>query len=1616
MNAILKELLEAVADQRITEEQALPLLRGLAEGGDDGAGAGEDDGAGAGEAEGLPAGASYPLSRGQAALWAIHQSAPTSAAYNLPMALRMRPDADPGLLERAVRTVIERNPGLRINVKPGPDGADGPVQVVAERGLDMVEMDLGHLTEQELLERIRELVRVPFDLERDPLYRVYFLRGPGAGPLLLLVFHHLITDGVSSHLMLRDIVAGYDSLTRSDAPAPVEPGTPYHAFVRWQREMLDGPEAEEHRAYWRRTLSGASTAAVLDRLADRRRAGERTFTGRSVQLELDAASWSAVRATARDHGLTPFSVVYAAFVGLLHRHTGLEDFSVLVPTDGRAAQEFDRTLGYLINPVVLRTACSSRTTAGELFTAVHDGLLEAEDHSAYPFASVVDDLRRGGDPGAGFDIGFYLQQGVGRDLDMAAGQTLFEDALAITQEGESDLVVEVVVRGDHALVYFKYDPALFDRATVERLAEHYRALLLAMAADPALELGAVELSSPRERALVRRANATDAGLPCHRTAAGLILDQAARTPGNTALVDAGTSLTYAELAHRVEVLAGRLRQDGVGPGALVGVLAGRRAELVIALLAVHRAGAAYVPLDPEFPAERLEFIVADAGISTVVTDRASAGRLPADGLARIVLDDVDWAASPGPLPPAPHRPAGTFHDATAYVLYTSGSTGRPKGVEISHGSLVNFLAAMGGTPGCAEDDRLLAVTTVSFDIAALELLLPLTRGATVEIAAAEVARDGLALKDRLDGTTGGAAPTIVQATPATWQMLLSAGWSGRLAGKILCGGEALTPGLAEKLLNRADEVWNMYGPTETTIWSSVGQVRRHRRIGVGTPIANTRFHLLDEHRRPVPFGATGELYIAGHGVALGYRGRPELTEEKFPDGAFLGESGRVFRTGDAARYLPDGSLELLGRLDRQVKLRGYRIELGEIEAAARRSDLVEEARVLLREDVAGHQALVAFVRTARAGGPAGDFADRLRAELAEWLPGYMVPARTVPLRAFPQTPNAKIDTGPLQRLPVEEIVRRYGYPDAAADGPEAPEVPEVPDGDGAAAADAAPDPVAGLREELRRWVAEIAGVPPEVLAADRPIGDYGFDSIRFTRLSAVLRDRLDITVPPTAFYGHPTLDALAAHLLGKYPAQLSGRYRPEPAARRTAAASAPAAASAAAPARAAARSPRDTGYPPVAVVGIGARLPESDTLEEFWSHLVQGRDLIRPYPLERGFSRSLFGRYEGGDPAAFPGSFVRDVADFDAQQFRISPREAAQMDPQHRLLLHTARQAMEDAGWAPQALSGTRTGVFVGISGADYFSLLGHERESDDHFHVGNVASVAANRISHLFNLHGQSTIYDTACSSSLVAVHRAVRALQLGDCDAALAGGANLLLSPYGWRALRRAGMLSPDGRCKTFDRRADGYGRGEGVVLLMLKRLDRARADGDPVHGVIIGSAENHGGRTHSLTVPNPRAQTDVVVRAYEAADIPPASVGYIEAHGTGTELGDPIEVDGLKDAFGRLLDRWGPATDGAGVALGSVKTNIGHLEASAGVAGLVKVLLAMKHRTLPGLVHLTEPNPMLDFVGSPFHLQTRTAGWEPRRDADGTAWPRRAGVSSFGMGGSNVHVVLEEAAEEQ
>ncbi|MFJ9773636.1 amino acid adenylation domain-containing protein [Kitasatospora sp. NPDC101157] len=1496
----------------------------------------------------------HRLSEGQRALWVIEQIAPGNYAYNLPLALWLDADADVLALRVVLQDLLDRQEELRATVRTGEDGPY--VRIAAEPELPFQQVWLTTRDEAELRERMRADLRRAFDLAVGPLLRATLYTLGDGRQALLLTFHHLVFDGVSIAGLLTELEHGYRTV-RAGRLLPAErPARSYADFTAWQRDMLAGPEGERLRTYWVERLRGRRTAVPLP--LDRPRPAVPGFRGASVDGHIAADVTDRARALASAEQTSLFGVLLAGYFALLHRYSDQADLAVGTPTAGRPAGGYEDVFGYFMNMVVLAERIDTGEAFRTLVRRVHRTVLEALDHSAYPLLTLVEELRRE-DPSAAvqpFNTAFYFQNWA---RAAQSGGLVLGPVEGVHQEGEFDLTLELVEQADGCRWTLKYDPDLFDAATVERIGEHFTTLLAAAVGAPDTAVGDLDLLTAAERSRLTAPAAAD--YPADTLVWELVRRQADARPEQVAVRSRGTELTYRQLAERVDALADRLRTAGVGRGRTVGVLLPRDADLPVALLAVQAAGGAYVPLDPAFPQKRLAYMAEDAGLHLMLTHSAIPG-----GHGTVPRLLVDGEEQPPPAPsPGPAGPADP-----AYVLYTSGSTGRPKGVVVPHRALVNFLWSMAREPGFGPGDTLLALTTVCFDISGLELYLPLISGGTVEVLDTETAKDGLRLREALERSKA----TVVQATPATWSMLLAAGWQGDPGLTVLCGGDALPAETADALLAGNRAVWNLYGPTETTIWSTAARLRRGEKVTVGHPIANTLLYVLDSARNPVPTGVAGELYIGGDGVATGYLGRPELTAERFLADPFAGDpAARMYRTGDLVRRLADGRLEYLGRIDSQVKVRGFRVELEEIEATLRRLDGVREAVVVARgKDGANHSLLACYV-------PAGSGAEPTREQLAEWLPGHMVPDLLIAVTGFPHTLNDKVDRATLAALPPAELRARYGTAPVEA------------------AAETAPPSPAGRVEllvaELAGAVARISGTSPEEIGPRTPLGEVGMNSVSFTELATELRKRYGIDVYPTLFYQRGTLLALAEHLWEHHSGELTARFGALPAA--------VAPASAAAPSPAAER-PRDAG---IAVIGMAGRLPGSTDLREFWQHLEAGHDLVGEIPADRWDWRD-----QPGSRSRW-GGFAPDIDRFDAAFFGISPREAELMDPQQRLILEVVWSAIEDAGYRPSELAGKRVGVFIAVTNSDYLEVQrAAGRSTEGHTITGAALSIVPNRVSYLLDLRGPSIAVDTACSGSLTAVHQASAALRDGTCDLAIAGGVSLILSPSVYEALSRGEMLSPDGRCKAFDRRADGYVRGEGAGVVLLKPEERARRDGDAVHAVIRSVVINHGGRTTSLTAPNPDAQADLLVEAYRTAGVPLETVGYIEAHGTGTALGDPIETTGLSSAFRRLRAEQGGGA-APGCAIGSVKTNIGHLEAAAGIAGLFKVALALRHATIPASLHFQEQNPYLELDGGPFEVAATARPWPSPRDAAGSELPRRAGVSSFGFGGANAHIVLEE-----
>ncbi|MDY7091401.1 MAG: amino acid adenylation domain-containing protein [Acidobacteriota bacterium] len=984
----------------------------------------------------------YPLSYAQLRLWFLDQLNPGLTAYNIPTAWRLRGTLDADLLSRALVTVAARQEALRTGFH-SPGGR--AVQTVAPAVQVPLPLDdLSELPEDsrepELRRRLREEGAAAFDLSQPPLLRARLLRLGPEDHVLALTLHHIVSDAWSVGVLLGELAEAYAALRDGRAPDLPELPVRYVDFAAWQRGWLEG-EGPDGQAkpwqgqleFWRRQLAGAP--AVLALPTDRPRPPVQLLDGARLPFRIPRRRLAGIEAVARNAGATAFAPLLAIFQALLQRISGQRDLVVGTPVANRPLPELEPLIGLFLNTVSLRAHDPAEDSLATATAAAHATALAAFEHQDLPFERLVDELEVPRDPSHSpvFQVLFTLHN---TPLPRISLEELELGPYPLTGHGAKlDLTLDLRWGDDFLEGSLEYATALFDATTAARLVERFQRLLEGALARPSAPLAELDLLAPAERFQVLSAW-NDTAMPIPEEALTERLARRAAERGETTALVFGERVfgervsenrrwSYRRLHHAVELQARRLAAAGARPeGPPVAVLLERSPELLLALLAVLRCGASYVPLDPAYPAARLRLMVEDCGADRLLTaprHRALADELLTElpEIRRIDLagDGLDSDQAPESAESVQSALPGPDAADRAYVIYTSGSTGRPKGVEVHHGAMVNFLNSMAAEPGLEAEDRLLALTSPSFDISVLELFLPLWVGASVEIADAALASDAIALGRHLDG----GRITVAQATPSTWRMLVDVGWRPRPDLKVLTGGEALPRDLAAALRSGGGPVWNLYGPTETTVWSAAAAVDGAA-VTLGRPIANTEIYVLDPHRRPVGVGTPGEAWIGGAGVARGYLHRPALTAQRFVPDPFSGRPGaRLYRVGDLVRWRSDGELLYLGRTDHQVKVRGFRIELGEIEAVlGQHPDLREVVVHALPagggsaggdHPGGGSHRLAAYVVPAVEHEPLR--VELLRSWLGERLPGHMVPALFLPLEELPRTPNGKIDRGAL---------------------------------------------------------------------------------------------------------------------------------------------------------------------------------------------------------------------------------------------------------------------------------------------------------------------------------------------------------------------------------------------------------------------------------------------------------------------------------------------------------------------------------------------------------------------------------------------------------------------------
>ncbi|EJL94067.1 amino acid adenylation enzyme/thioester reductase family protein [Herbaspirillum sp. CF444] len=1163
-----------------------------------------------------------------------------------------------------------------------------------------------------------------------------------------------------------------------------------------------------------------------------------------------------------------------------------------------------------------------------------------------------------------------------------------EEALKAAQQENKSLSLVIRQMDSHYELEVRYYLNTSEEAgfrLVEKHFNHYLSHGISRAHQP---VQSYPLLSRREQSrLLSFGNDTGRRFPGVQLVHEVFSRQARKSPNAVALVYGDIAMSYQEVDEQSTRLARILQEMGVAPEVLVAVCFERSFEMVITLLAIFKAGGAYLPIDPNAPSARVAYILKDSEASLCIRQSHASLALSQLESAQVRLHAFDELMARSGKPPALVR--HTKPNNLAYVIYTSGSTGKPKGIEIEHRNIMNTLYFLQHQYPVKPEDAYALKTHYTFDVSLSELFGWFFGGGRLVILPPLLEKQ----PDLLFKFIQAQRITHLNFAPSALRIFLLSVRNQAISNEhlalkyLMVAGEAFPPEvvrLAQDIFQGV-QIENIYGPTEVSIYGSYfscKQSHAHSTASttpIGKPISNTKMYVLDHHQQALPLGVVGELCVAGPGLARGYRNRRALTEEKFVRNPFSRwfkrHEKKLYRTGDLARWRADGSIEYLGRIDTQVKIRGFRIELGEIEKVLETHGSIKSA-VVLDKPLENTTQLVAYYESHTEQASVAH--EELINFLQKSLPDYMIPAAFVPVEKIPHLSSGKVDRISLRALNLSP--RRQGPEQVILSG------------------QLNPGNVSKLILDAWRRHLRLDDIAP-----DDSFFRIGGDSLSAYEVMDTINRQLKSPLPLTALFENISVRKLTQYILDASDASdatdatdATSECQP--------------------PSDEASGMEKSVSAHDVAIVGMSGSFPDAVNLEEFWKVIVEGKDCISEVPKARWDSRTIFGSPETafGKTRITWGGFLKGVDEFDPLFFDISPREASVMDPQQRLLLTHTWWALEHAGIKPGSFSARKTGVFIAAGQSDYQHLIALSGEDSAYAKTAALASMIPNRISSVFDLHGPNEAIEATCASSLVALHHAMHSLRNGECEQAIVGAVHLLLSPDAFSTYEAMGLLSAERTARPFESCGQGYVRSEGVGAMVLMPLETAIANRCTIHAVIKGTGVAHGGRGISLTAPNPRGMKSAISQAYTAASVDPRTVSYVEAHGIAAPVADAIEMGALKESLVDMIDsefRHTPAiSPQAKISISSLKTTIGHGEVVSGLAAIFKVVLALQHRILPGLPRYTPENINPKIIDTPFEFSPHNRAWDSLPGEDGKALPRRGAVNGYGFG-VNAHAIIEE-----
>jgi len=1516
-------------------------------------------------------------------MWIQHQLSDDNGIYNNHFVWEIPKDTDIHILKNCLNEVTQRHVALRATYSYDKDEPYFIDQETSEAYIE--EANIGDLKDEALEKLLDDELLKPFNLSKEPVVRWKLFYRDSLPPVFGLFMQHTNIDLWSCMIVLNEIKTVYNALIINKKPELELLEKNLIDYNTWQREYINTEQGQADKLFWDQELKDFDFS--LDFPTDFQRPNKLGCIGKYFQFPLEETSTNDLSKLATEHNISLFALYLGIFHLLIYKLSNQTNICIGTATGGRT-KEYEKVFGYLSNTILVCLEHDPALTFIEYIKKVDLKIKGLLQHQLYPLANIASELDTDRDQSRAplFQITFVweninrfenrdksmvsLNDNLDQDWDFGGAGT-WNRITRKQQLDDFDIVFRVNKFQNNFLGAIDYNTELFSKDTIEELAVRYQNLIKTITNKPHQNVSAISLLSQKEYAkTILEWNQTSQEYDNNQTFVDLVEKQVKECPSSTAIQTKDYKLTYSELNTKANQLAHFLLDNDVKKDNIIGVSLDRSPEMIISILAILKANAVYLPLDPTYPKDRTTYILHDAKATHVITTKKQNINSSEDTKV-LLLDTVTEELSKYPTSKLVHVAS---KENRAYIIYTSGSTGRPKGVEISHKGLSALINAQMNTFNLPINSNVLQFASINFDASIFEIVMALSSGSTLHLAKKEeLIGDGLfeVLRDRK--INWAVLPPAVVSTLGNDKL--------PHLKTLITAGESCSEALV-KQWSQGRDFYNAYGPTESTVWATVAKLDSESLITIGKPISNTTIYILDSHLKPVPIGVPGELYIGGDGLAKGYLNQPKLTAEKFIPNPFSDDkSARLYKSGDLARYLPDGNIEFLGRLDHQIKIRGFRVELGEIEETLVTHPKVKEALVMARNDMTGkpngEALLAAYVITNDNQLQISELKELLK----EQLPDYMVPSGFVLLDAFPLTPNEKIDR---KALPIPKL--------GSGKKTDKQQLP---------------------RNEIEKI---IAGIWQEVLnlsdvSTDENFFDLGGHSLLLAQVYSKLPENLKSKLSMVDLFKYPSIHALAHYLEIDEEEEDAFFLQQDEHIERM---------------RLRRRLLENIRGLKIAIVGMSGRFPGAENVDEFWQNIINKKESIRFYTneelLKAGVSKNLV-----NDPSYVPAKgAIKNPKGFDAAFFGYTPRDAQITDPQHRLFLECAHEALEDAACVSDTFKG-QVGVYAGTGINNYLTnhISAHQNlvntVGDYPITIGNDKDFLANRVSYKLNLNGPAMVIQTACSTSLVAIHTACQALINDECDAALAGGVSLgKLDDEGY--LYKEGMImSPDGHCRAFDEKARGTVQGQGAGVVLLKRLDDALKDNDHIYAVIKGSGINNDGAAKSgYTAPSIEGQAKAIMLAHASANVSPQQISFIETHGTGTPIGDPIEIESLNYAFrhNASMDRTETNTTGETnidevnsssthyCAIGSVKSNIGHMDAASGVAGLIKAAKALEQTILPPSLHFETANPKINFKGSPFYVNTQSMPWPDQ------VGPRHAGVSSFGIGGTNAHMVLSEA----